>query len=108
MAGHSDERFSRPGRGGQDDVIAGEEFEDGLFLGRIQLEADFARIVEERVDDRVWVRAVARKMVEKTQDLGALSLDAEALEGGLRTVEEVLGNAKRVLAATAGSAAVVA
>ncbi len=89
-------------------MIAGQQLEDGLFLGRVQLEADFARIVEERVDDRVWVRAVARKMVEKTQDLGALSLDAEALEGGLRAVEEVLRNAERILAATAGSAAVVA
>ncbi len=65
MARHSDQRF--PGARGrrQDDVIARQEFEDGLFLGWVELESDRGAVVDEGIDEFVWFSARGREMVEK-------------------------------------------
>src|SRR4029079_18421505 len=53
MERRRDERFSRPGRRIEDDVLAGEGSEDRLFLRRIELELLFRDVRKEGVEEGV-------------------------------------------------------
>ena len=57
LKGEGDERFPGAGGGVEDDVVAGEEFEDGFFLVVVGLGAGGGEVVEEGVEDvvRRWI-----------------------------------------------------
>ena len=40
VTGHTDHRFPRPRRRRQDHMVPGEQFEDGLFLGGVEVQAN--------------------------------------------------------------------
>jgi hypothetical protein len=65
VAGHADERLPGAGWRGEDDVVAGQEFEDCLFLGGVELQPDAQAVVDERIDQRVGVRSGGREVIEK-------------------------------------------
>ncbi len=46
-----DERLPAPGRGGENDVVAGKELEDGLLLGGIELEPQLGDVPEEEIEE---------------------------------------------------------
>jgi hypothetical protein len=53
LEGEGDERFPGAGGGVEDDVVAGEEFEDGFFLVIVWLGVGGGEVVEEGVEDVV-------------------------------------------------------
>ena len=53
LQGEGDEGFAGAGGGVEDDVVAGEEFEDGFFLVVVGLGAGGGEVVEESVEDVV-------------------------------------------------------
>ncbi len=53
LEGEGDERFPGAGGGVEDDVVAGEELEDGFFLMVVGLGAGGGEVVEESVEDVV-------------------------------------------------------
>jgi hypothetical protein len=53
LEGKGDERFSGADGGVEDDVVAGEEFEDGFFLVVVGLGVCGGEVVEEDVEDIV-------------------------------------------------------
>ncbi len=57
LEGEGDQRFPGAGGGVEDDVVAGEEFEDRLFLVVVGLGIGGGEVVEESVEDvvRRWV-----------------------------------------------------
>jgi hypothetical protein len=50
---HGDQRLARAGRRVEDDVLAGEDLEDRLLLGRVELEPGLGHPVEEDLEDLV-------------------------------------------------------
>jgi hypothetical protein len=57
LEGEGDERFPGAGGGVEDDVVAGEEFEDGFLLVVVGLGVGGGEVVEEGVEDvvRGWI-----------------------------------------------------
>ena len=53
LEGEGDERFPGAGGGVEDDVVAGEELEDGFFLVVVGFGAGGGEVVEEGVEDVV-------------------------------------------------------
>ena len=53
LEGECDQRFPGAGGGVEDDVVAGEEFEDGFFLVIVGLGTGGGEVVEESVEDVV-------------------------------------------------------
>ena len=53
LKGEGDERFPGAGGGVEDDVVAGEEFEDGFLLVVVGLGAGGGELVEEGIEDLV-------------------------------------------------------
>ena len=53
LEGEGDERFPGAGGGVEDDVVAGEEFEDGFFLVVVGLGVGVCQVIEENVADVV-------------------------------------------------------
>ena len=55
--GEGDQRFAGTSGGVEDDVVAGEEFEDGFFLVVVELDFSIREVVEKGVEDvvRGWV-----------------------------------------------------
>jgi hypothetical protein len=63
-------------------VVARKEFENGLFLGGVELEPDRGAVVDEGIDEFVWFGPRGRQMVEKG-DARRLAGHAEAFERSL-------------------------
>ena len=57
LEGEGDPRFPRAGGGVEDDVVAGEKFEDGFFLVVVGLGVGGGEVVEENVEELVRGRA---------------------------------------------------
>jgi hypothetical protein len=53
VQGRGHQRLARPGGGVQDDVLALEERQHGLFLGRVQLQALAGHVIEEEAQQLV-------------------------------------------------------
>src|SRR5699024_6090899 len=50
-----DQRFAGPGRGGHDRVVAGEDGQEGLILGRVGFDTDLGAVLAEGFVDGVVV-----------------------------------------------------
>jgi hypothetical protein len=65
VAGYSDKRLPRPGRSRKDDVVPGEELEDGFFLRVVQAETVAVGPVDECVDEGFGFVPITPKVVEE-------------------------------------------
>jgi hypothetical protein len=85
MQGGGDERLPRAGRRVQDDVLALEELEDGLFLCRVEREALAGDVVQEAPEQLVARRLAGGQEVVESQT-SASSRAAPALSSISRRI----------------------
>jgi hypothetical protein len=70
MKGGSNKRLAGAGRRVEDDVLPLEQRQDGLLLGRVQVEAERGDVVQEPAEQVGWVERVrpGQEVVQRSGD----------------------------------------